>query len=77
VAWILLLACLPVVAWGMWLLFCYAIARLHGVDGLKATPPIAKAFPVASWVGAIRVAGQWIKEFLGPGSSQPPLPPPT
>jgi hypothetical protein len=79
---IALIVALPVAAWGMWLAFCYAIARRHGVEALKAAPPIAKAFPVSAWVASLRHVGPWIADLLGrnqppalPPAQQPPHPP--
>jgi len=37
------------IAWTLWLLFNYMIAKRHGLDGLKATPPIARAFRPRDW----------------------------
>lgn len=74
--WIVLLVFVPVIAWGMWLTFCRSIAKMHGVEGLKATPPIAKAFPVTQWVASLRHVGTWLTELLGSSNQQLPPPPP-
>lgn len=55
----------PVAAWGMWLLFAWSLAKMHGIDGLKAAPPIAKAFPVTAWVSSLRHIGPWLAEVFG------------
>ena len=52
--WLVLLLLIPVIAWGMWLVFCRSITKMHGVEALKAAPLIARAFPVTQWVGSIR-----------------------
>jgi hypothetical protein len=58
--WLVLLALIPVVAWGMWLAFCRSITKMHGVEALKAAPPIARAFPVTQWVASLRHVGRWL-----------------
>jgi hypothetical protein len=68
--WLVLLLLIPVVAWGMWLVFCRSITKMHGVEALKAAPPIARAFPVTHWVGSIRHVGQRIAGLLDRGRSQ-------
>lgn len=68
--WLVLVLLIPVVAWGMWLVFCRSIAKMHGVEALKAAPPIARAFPVTQWVGSLRHVGQWIAGLLDRGHSQ-------
>lgn len=37
-------------AWGLWLRFNRVIAKWYGLEGLKATPPIAAAFRLRDWV---------------------------
>jgi hypothetical protein len=77
VVWIVAAVVLsPVAAWGMWLWFCYGIARRHGVEALKAAPPIARAFPVSAWVASLRHVGPWIVDLIGRQSTLPPGPPP-
>jgi hypothetical protein len=49
VNWILLAALVTspiaiLAAWAMWLLFNLRIAESHGLEALKATPTVAKAF---------------------------------
>jgi hypothetical protein len=70
VHWIVALLLVPVLAWGMWLYFCYKITDRHGIEALKAAPPIAKAFPVTEWIAGLRAVGPWVLELLGRG--QPP-----
>jgi hypothetical protein len=48
--WVALLIVTPLAAWGMWLLFCYAIARRYGLAALWMAAPVAKAFPLSSWI---------------------------
>jgi hypothetical protein len=74
VVWIVIIFFGPIVAWGMWLGFCAVIAKMLGIDGLKATPPIAKAFPVTQWVNALRHIVPWLTGILGRTSRQA-LPP--
>jgi len=38
------------IAWIAWLLFNLLIAKWHGLDGLKSTPAIAKAFRPREWL---------------------------
>jgi hypothetical protein len=71
-SWVLFIFLLPVIAWGMWLLFCYAIAKMYGVEALKAAPPIAKAFPVSAWVASLRHIGPWLMEVTGRNQHPPP-----
>jgi hypothetical protein len=66
---VLLALVLPVIAWGMWLAFCRSIAKMHGVEALKAAPPIARAFPVSQWVGSLQHLGRWFAAILGRGRS--------
>ena len=61
---LVLLLLIPIVAWGMWLAFCRSIAKMHGVEGLKAAPPIARAFPVMQWVASLRHVGHWLAALL-------------
>jgi hypothetical protein len=65
---------MPIAAWGMWLLFCYAIVRRHGLEALKAVSSVAKAFPVTAWVTALRGAIPMVQQLLGRGEkrSRPP-----
>ena len=60
--WLVLLglALLVVVAWGMWLAFCRSITKSHGIDALKAAPPIARAFPVNQWFEPVRLVSRWL-----------------
>jgi hypothetical protein len=37
------------VAWMLWLLFNCLIAKWYGLEGLKATPPLAAAFNPRDW----------------------------
>jgi hypothetical protein len=55
---------IPLAARGMRLAFCRSIARMHGVEALKAAPPIARAFPVTQWMGSLRHLGRWLAEFI-------------
>ena len=36
-------------AWVAWLTFNYQVAKLLGVDGLRATPGVSKAFSLKGW----------------------------
>lgn len=48
IMWVLVILAMPMtalVSWALWLGFNLLIAKWHGVDGLKATPAIAQAFP--------------------------------
>jgi len=56
----------------MWLLFCYAIAKAHGVEALKAAPLIAKAFPVSQWIVGLRSIGPWVMDLLRRNNERPP-----
>jgi hypothetical protein len=50
--YVVLAAVLPTIvltAWALWLLFNYLIAKHHGIAGLEATPPVAKAFQPRDW----------------------------
>ncbi|MFJ4851455.1 hypothetical protein [Streptomyces sp. NPDC088733] len=40
---------LVLTAWITWLLFNLVIAKWYGVEGLKATPAIARAFSPREW----------------------------
>jgi hypothetical protein len=72
--WIIGLFALIVLAWGMWLVFAWAVAKQHGVEALKAAPPIAKAFPVSEWVAGLKAIGPWVMELFGENSQIPPPP---
>jgi len=74
VVWIALIAAMPIAAWGMWLLFCYGLARMHGIEALKAAPSVAKAFPIAAWVSSLRYVGPWVVQVFG-RSDERRLPP--
>jgi hypothetical protein len=74
--WIVALVLVPVLAWGMWLFFVWAITRQHGVEALKAAPPIAKAFPVTQWVSGLKAIGPWVTSLLKPDPPSPPPVPP-
>jgi hypothetical protein len=37
------------IAWMTWLAFAALMAKWHGIDGLKATPKISKAFRPVEW----------------------------
>jgi hypothetical protein len=50
--WTLILAApvlLALLAWFSWLLFNLIIAKWFGVEGLKATPAVARAFTPSDW----------------------------
>lgn len=50
--WTLVLAVpvlLVLMAWASWLLFNLIIAKWYGVEGLKATPSVARAFSPREW----------------------------
>jgi hypothetical protein len=76
VVWVAVITAMPIAAWGMWLLFCYALVRRHGLEALKAVPSVAKAFPVTAWVSALRGIGPLIQNVLGRGERRSRLPPP-
>ncbi len=40
-------------AWVLWLLFNCVIAKWLGLEGLKATPPVAEAFRPRDWMLAM------------------------
>jgi hypothetical protein len=72
---------LPVVvlaAWALWLLFNYLIAKHHGIEGLKATPPIATAFRPGDWADLIRgkaaPSTNQATDQQDPPSGEPPTP---
>ena len=76
--WLVLLGIVyaPIVAWGMWLVFCYAVGRTHGVEGLKTALGAAKSFPVAAWVGILKAAAPLIRQLPAPDSTPPHPDPP-
>jgi hypothetical protein len=45
------------IAWIAWLLFNLLIAKRHGLDGLKSTPAIARAFSPREWLLQARAPG--------------------
>lgn len=45
------------IAWIAWLLFNLLIAKWHGLDGLKSTPAIARAFSPREWLLQARAPG--------------------
>jgi hypothetical protein len=69
---VFLVTLLPVVAWGMWLAFCWLVAKKLGVEGLKATPPVAKSFPVHQWMEFLRQLGRWIAGLIEKSGTGPP-----
>jgi len=42
-------AVLAFLAWVVWLLFAAYIANKHGVEGLRALPPLAESFRRRPW----------------------------
>lgn len=70
--WTLVLAVpvlLVLMAWAFWLLFNLIIAKWHGIEGLKATPCVARAFSPREW--AVLIPRRQPVPPSAPGPSAP------